>query len=235
MTTLDPASVLFQQIWECLRGSVDILILRNYESLPRHWGNDVDFLISKDALFLATSLCAEVAKANGFRIKTAEKPNDSLTTLYLHSDHHNCRELRLDFFTDLSKGWVEYARVEDVLQSKITYGEYYVPCVTHEAYLLLMKELFMYGRLRSRYASTFKEKYCGVDFSVIYALSDGLISRSTIKRLEADYSRIESVSLIPRPTFTNIFRARKMGRWLIGRLRFFISRLRGFIVGGKYG
>ena len=217
-------SLLFQALWRRLKTEIDILVLRNYERFPDDLGNDIDCLVPAESRANVLQICSEVSQQVNFSILKIEKPNISLMTVFFIDNCHSGDPLKLDFFSDLTKGWISFARSEDVLNKKTEYGEYYVPDLTHEAYLLLMKELFMYGRIRTRYIERFSIRYRDIDFEKVYALSSGLISKSSVKYIKDNYQSICQLRLYPKPTLRNIYRPIKIIHWLVHRVRFLLKQ-----------
>lgn len=217
-------SLLFQLLWRRLKAEIDILVLRNYESFPDDLGNDIDCLVPAKSHTNILQICSEVSQKVNFSILKIEKPNINLMTVFFVDNYQSCYSLKLDFFFAQTKGWISYARSKDILDNKTEYCEYYVPDLTHEAYLLLMKELFMYGCIRTRYIKRFSTKYRDIDFEKVYTLSNGLISKSSIKYIEDNYKSIEQLRLFPRPTLRSIFRPIKMMHWLFHRVSYLLNK-----------
>ena len=216
-------SLLFHALWRRLKTEIDILILRNYERFPDDLGNDIDCLVAAESRANLIQICSEVSQQVNFSILKIETPNISLMTIFFIDNRRSDDPLKLDFFTDLTKGWIKFAKSEDVLNKKTEYGEYFVPDLTHEAYLLLMKELFMYGRIRSRYIEKFSIKYRDIDFEKVYALSSGFISKASVKYIEDNYQSICKLRLHPKPTLRNICRPIKITHWFVHRARFLLK------------
>lgn len=219
---MERKSLFFQSLWRRLKTDTDILILRNYEMFPDNLGNDIDCLVPAESRSSIIKICAEISKQNNFSILKIERPNVSLLSIFFIDNLNSTNQLKLDFFSDLSKGWILFAQTKDIFDLKTDYGEYYVPDLTHEAYLLMMKELFMYGRVRSRYIERFSTRYCDIDFEKIYVLSCGLISKSSIKYIKDNYDSILQLKVHPRPTIKNVLRPIKIMNWLFHRVRFLI-------------
>jgi hypothetical protein len=217
-------SLLFKKLWARLKIEIDILVLRNYEGFPDDLGNDIDCLVPADSRAHILQICSEVSEQINFSIFKIETPSMNLITVFFNDNLHSDDLLKLDFFSGQSKAWVSFARTGDVLNNKIEYGDYYVPELTDEAYLLLMKELFMYGRLRDRYIERFSNKYQKIDFEKVYALSSGLISKNSIKLIEDNYSSICQLRLFPRPTLRNLCRPVTTIVWLVHRIGYLLKK-----------
>jgi len=219
-------SLFFQRLWSCLNDNIDILVLRNYEGFPEDLGNDIDCLVMKDSIVEIHVICREVSKKFNFKIVESIERNNSLLSFYFSDNYNPLDIVKVDFFSELSKGWLSYADTQEVLNKKIKFREYYVPNLTHEAYLLLMKELFMYGRLRDRYLGKFASKYKDIDFNEVYKLSEGLITSLSIKKIENGYGSIANLALKPRPTMKNILRPIVAISWLYCSTRYRLLSLR---------
>ena len=219
-------SLFFQELWTHLNSKVDILVLRNYEGFPEDLGNDVDCLVMKDSIVEIRNICREVSKNFDFRVIRSIQRNNSLLTFYFSDNYNPLDVVKVDFFSELSKGWMPYADTQEVLNKKIKFGDYYVPNLTHEAYLLLMKELCMYGRLRDRYLGKFTSKYKDINFNEIYKLSKGLITNLSISKIENEYSNIANLALKPRPTMKNILQPIMAISWLYYSIRYRLLSLR---------
>jgi hypothetical protein len=219
-------SLFFQGLWTYLNDEVDILVLRNYEGFPEDLGNDIDCLVMKDSIVEINAICREVSKNFNFRIVESIQRNNNLLSFYFSDNYNPLDIVKVDFFSELSKGWLSYADTQEVLNKKIKFGEYYVPNLTHEAYLLLMKELFMYGRLRARYIEKFTSKYKDIDFNEVYELSGGLITSLSIEKIENGYSNIANLALKPRPTMKNILQPIMAISWLYYSTRYRLLSLR---------
>jgi len=213
-------SLFFQELWTHLNNKVDILVLRNYEAFPEDLGNDVDCLVMRDSIVEVCAICREVSKNFNFRIVKSIQRNNSLLSFYFLDNCNPFDALKVDFFSELSKGWLSYADTQEVLYKKIKFGEYYVPNLTHEAYLLLMKELCMYGRLRDRYIEKFTSKYKNIDFNEVYRLSRGLVTSLSIEKIENGYSNIATLALKPRPTMKNVLQPIMAISWLYYSIRY---------------
>lgn len=219
-------SLFFQELWISLNNKIDILVLRNYEGLPEDLGNDIDFLVMKDSINEISAICREASKNLNFRLMKSIQRNNNLLSFYFSDKSNPLDTIKVDFFSELSKGWFSYADTQEVLNKKIKFGEYYVPNLTHEGYLLLMKELFMYGRLRDRYIVKFTSKYKDIDFNEVYKLSGGLINTLSIEKIENEYSNIANLVVKPKPTMKNILQPIMAMNWLYYSIRYRLLSLR---------
>jgi hypothetical protein len=213
-------SLFFHELWTHLNNKVNILVLRNYEGFPEDLGNDIDCLVMKNSIVEIHAICKEVSKNFNFRIVKLIQRNNNLLSFYFSDNYNPLDIVKVDFFSELSKGWLSYADTREVLNKKIKFGEYYVPDLTHEAYLLLMKELFMYGRLRDRYIGKFTSKYKDIEFNKVYKLSEGLITNLSIEQIESEYGNIANLELKPRPTIKNIVQPITAISWLYYSIRY---------------
>jgi hypothetical protein len=219
-------SLFFQELWIHLRNNIDILVLRNYEEFPKNLGNDIDCLVMKNSIVDVSTICREVSTNFNFRIVKSIQMNNNLLSFYFSDNCNPLDIVKVDFFSGLSKGWLSYADTQEVLNKKIKFREYYVPDLTHEAYLLLMKELWMYGRLRDKYIEKFTSQYKDIDFNEVYKLSGGLITSLSIEKIEDEYSNIANLVLKPRPTMKNILQPIMAINWLYYTTRYRLLSLR---------
>lgn len=136
-------------ILAALKPAVSFVILRNYEDLPKGWGNDVDILISPSDLALVRKITVDILRRSPHApaARTMERLN-------FWSARLPCidRELQIDFYTAISKAWANYADAKAILAARRPSNALFsVPDPLHELLLIAAKELFAYGRIRSRY------------------------------------------------------------------------------------
>jgi len=218
-------ALFFNELWLALSENIDILVLRNYEGFPQNLGNDVDLLVMDSSILSVLEICENISLNSRFKIVKKIERNNNLMAVYFSNRSNSLDILKVDFFTELSKGWLSYASTKYVLNNKIKYGMYFVPDLTHEAYLLLMKELFMYGRLRSRYVVRFASKYKDINFEEIYNISDGLVAKPSILKIVTHYSDIGNIVLTPRPTIKNVMQLTTAISWLYYTIKYRFFKL----------
>jgi hypothetical protein len=211
---MNSKSIFFETLWDSLNSQLDILVLRNYEEFPNNLGNDIDFLVMKESFPIILYICNEISVNSDYKISMLLRHNHCLISIYFENKTDSSDLLKVDFFSQLSKGWMSYANTEYILNNKTKYKKYNVPMLTHEAYLLLMKELLMYGRVRSRYIERFSLKYQNIDFNEIHKLSKGLVKRNSILKIEKYYHHMENFIFRPLPTIKNIFQPFLALEWL---------------------
>jgi len=215
-------SLFFQTLWKNLNQHIDILVLRNYENFPLDLGNDIDFLIRKNSIKKVEEIINDTCNMLEFSLHNKSKCYGYFG--FTISDNLNINNLiKVDFFTTLSKGWMDYAHTEEILSNKIHFKEYFVPLLEHEAYLIFMKEFFMYGYLRDKYHDKFMNKYANVHMDEFYKLSRGLILYSSISSIVDEYHNIHKLKIIVKPTLLNIFKLKIFLKWLILDVKFKIN------------
>jgi hypothetical protein len=155
MTNIDAeqsttASDLLVMVFEALIAEkFNFVVLRNYENLPNNWRNDIDILIEPIALDKAHEIIINVLLTAKNSLLT-----ESLKRLNYRASRCVCvdRELHIDLYSQLSKGWVSYADTGAILAAQRKYNSLFnIPDPTHELLLIAAKELFSYGKIRSRY------------------------------------------------------------------------------------
>ena len=227
MTNMQGRLEFFDGLWERLNASLNILILRNYEELPHSLGNDIDILISQSDIKRAIEICEEFSINSDFKIHHIEQPNHVLSSILFVSKSENnlSKPLKIDFFTQMTKGWIIYADTRYILENKTDFKSYKVPNLNHEAYLLLMKELFMYKRVRERYFSKFNNKYKNIDLDEFDKVSSNYISKKTILKIKPFLKTIDLLSLMPTPKLNSFFRPLRFFSWLYYSMRYRFSNL----------
>lgn len=128
-------------------------VLRNYERLPFDWGNDIDILIHPKDIAATTELVRRAFRLEvpGARYRQMARWN---FISYLIEDFE--RPLQIDFYTSLTKAWIVYADSDAVLsRTQRTPAGIRIPDPRDELELIAAKELFSYGRLRTKYHATF--------------------------------------------------------------------------------
>lgn len=143
------APELLSAMLQALGQALPFAVLRNYERLPEAWGNDVDIVIRPGDLPAARRVAADVLRRSG-----KDDEAKILERFCFWSVHVPCsdRELQVDFYTAITKGWLRYADAGDVLAARRqVHPLFCAPDPIHELLLIAAKELFAYGRIRQRY------------------------------------------------------------------------------------
>lgn len=133
---------------------IGFVVLRNFEELPLSWRNDIDILVRPSQLAQAHEIVLHTL-SNGSSSNISVLRRTGFLGLKVPCSD---RELQIDLYGALSKGWVAYADVELVLDKAVKFHELFdVPHENHQKLLLMAKELFAYGKLRARYHYLFDE------------------------------------------------------------------------------
>jgi len=146
---IDTAPQVLGELFGALSMNMDFLVLRNYEGLPKDWGNDVDILIRPCELSTGQEITRGVMRtsSNGALAKEMNRLNCWSVNLPCRD-----RDLHVDFYTAMSKAWVTYASSSTILDSRReVHPLFHTPDPMHELLLIAAKELFAYGRIRRRY------------------------------------------------------------------------------------
>lgn len=124
-------------------------VLRSYEELPDHHGNDVDILVARKDLQRAVTLLADIAEELGW-CKMAEVCRYGYNGLYFAPPNFNNRWLLVDLYTETHWRGLSYVSKDLILEYRIKYKYFHVASPGSEAALLLVKELLPWGRVKSR-------------------------------------------------------------------------------------
>jgi hypothetical protein len=148
--TVPNASDLLTKVFDALYDTkLPFVVLRNHEGLPFVWGNDIDILVEPVALDRAHRIVLETLQR-----ASESTPVESMRRLNFRATRRACadRELQIDLYSRLSKGWITYADTEAILSARQSkHPHFCVPDPIHEALLIAAKELFSYGEIRVRY------------------------------------------------------------------------------------
>lgn len=137
---------LLRRIFSALNLEASYVVLRNYDLLPDYYGNDVDILVSRDSYDRAR--CIIINECHAIDLKVLR-----ITTRYAYTGIYvdlRGRELLIDLYCDLVKGWIQYANPQLVLENRIPYKGFYVPIVEHEAAIVACKDICAYGKIREK-------------------------------------------------------------------------------------
>lgn len=146
---LDTAPQVLIALLEALGLALPFVILRNYEGLPETWGNDVDILIHPSDLPAAREIALGILRRS-LHFPAARM----MERLNFWSVNLPCtdRALVIDFTSAMTRRWFIYADTEVIFAARRRAQPLFcIPDPLHELLLIAAKELFAYGRIRSRY------------------------------------------------------------------------------------
>ena len=124
------------------------LVLRNYENLPYSFTNDVDLLVNKNDIREIESIITKTLNGKGYLKKTSNKFNFNS---YEIKDQNNNTIVKLDLFSGLSKGWISYMDISYMFKNRRKKDCFYIPSLESELFSLILKEMYMYGKVREKY------------------------------------------------------------------------------------
>lgn len=145
------ASSLLKKVFIALRAKIEFLVLRNYESLPDHWDNDIDILVLPENLKQAHTIICNILNLHAGAAST-----ETLIRINFRATRVICsdRLLHIDLYSAMSKAWIIYADTHNIMNSRRNIHPLFdVPSQIHEHLLIAAKELFAYGHIRRRYFS----------------------------------------------------------------------------------
>lgn len=142
-----------------LNGNFEYCILRNYEKYPQKIGNDIDILIKSANIDNIINKLKKYFKQNGllYKIKTKNKTFLSIICFY-ESKENTIESVQLDIWTKLLWRGIEWIDVDYVLNKKIKYKDFYVPCNGCEAAITTFKELVANGIVKEKYYESLTNK-----------------------------------------------------------------------------
>lgn len=132
--------------------NIEYCILRNYEELPEvNNSHDVDFLIhetdsSRNEEFLV-QICNNLHLTCIRRVKKEYVEN----WFFASQEYPLDGMIQLDFFYDGEWHGFQYLSADEVLQHKVKYKNFYVPCKRHEALMTLYSGLLWGGIIKAKY------------------------------------------------------------------------------------
>lgn len=143
------APELLERALSALDKDLPYVVLRNYEGLPLNWGNDIDILMRPDDLRRAKDIILGILnRGAGDQTLLAMARWNFWSVRLACSD----RTLQIDIYTGICKAWFTYAETEVILaSSRRGSAPFAIPKKVHELLLIAAKELYAYGRIRSRY------------------------------------------------------------------------------------
>jgi len=119
----------------------------------------------------------------------------------------------MDIFSGVTKGWVSYMEVDEILLTKTKRDCFYIPSLEVEIYCLIMKEMYMYGYVRSKYKKYFKEKLKSIDLNIIKSLLDKYLKRNSSEFILTNLNELYEVKHFPKPKLKLIFSFNNMVKW----------------------
>lgn len=212
--SLDTAPQVLTALLVELGPALPFVILRNYEGLPDIWGNDVDVLIRPSDLATVRKITLRILR------RSPHFPAACIMErLNFWSINLPCvdRELQIDFYTAMSKAWITYADSEVILAARRQIHPLFcIPDPLHELLLIAAKELFAYGRIRSRYHKHLAGHEAKA--SLVEALK--LFSKRLTKKsccLVAQALTDPTITGKPKPLLSTFMNSKTMWLWI--RLR----------------
>lgn len=150
------ASESLHDLFMELNKKFPVLVLRDFDRLPSEWSHDVDILVRPDQLSVAAKVSRFMFDISKFRSSFRE-----MTRFHFWSFSVMCedRELRVDFFSAISKGWIKYADDDAVRARAVKFHDLFrTPAPSTDSRLLVAaKELLSQGYIRPKYYKLFTD------------------------------------------------------------------------------
>jgi len=196
------------------KNNIRYCILRNYEQLPYDAGNDLDILVHADDR--SVLMQGIISIGANFEWSLVGKPcGFSLQALiFVKSDEH----LRIDMFSFLTKGWLRYADVNQVLATRVMYRDFWVASQDFVYFTVVIKEFLTYGYVRDKYKQLLVDSKVTesefIDFGKCFFTENSL--KALYHRLNTSPHDKASISLVPK--FLNVVKPVQILKWLFMRI-----------------
>lgn len=144
---------------DCLNNKFDYCILRNYEKYPQKIGNDIDILIrSNDINHVAKQIGRFFENINmQYKIKTRTSSFLSIICFYKTVDE-NIESIQVDIWTKLEWRGIEWIDVNYIIETRLKYNNFYIPCKGCEVAITVFKELVANGIVKEKYYNSLTSK-----------------------------------------------------------------------------
>ena len=153
-------------------------VLRNYNDLPRKWGNDIDIIIENEKK--AILIVFKLLKKYNYQNEIIYRKHFSLISIILYFKD---RELRLDFYNSISFAWIQYVKNEVIFQYvKKSHKNFYYLDKDISNILILVKEYFAYREIRKKYANLYFDDK-SITFRYIDYIFGNSFTKSTKKKI----------------------------------------------------
>lgn len=192
--------------------NISFLVLRNYDLLPISFGNDIDLLVLPSQVKKTREVIGRVASVNNFSL-TKERMRFNFQSLELHSNSNSQSIIKIDIFSGLTKGWVTYMSVDEILDKKIIRECFYIPTIEIEIYCLILKEMYMYGNVRGKYKSYFKQKLPYIDLDTLKSLLLSHLTKTSAEFILYNLNALYEVKHYPKPKLLLLFDFKNIVKW----------------------
>ena len=209
--------VVINDFIEYLNNSVEYVILRNYEKLPIEYGNDIDILISKNQALECIQQLEKITKKYGFKIDRIIKKY-CYFGVYINIDNNI---LLIDLFTDIVKGWVQYADRDLILSTRRQYNNFFIPLIEYEIGIIVFKEILTYSKVRQKYSQRMESASSDLDRHIFFSMFDNYFSKKNtdvvLKKIQNN--EIFSSELKVKPRLARFLRPFEFLKWLIKKIK----------------
>lgn len=184
-------TIIFEKF---IKHNVQYCVLRNYKGLPEDHGNDIDLLINKYDVDTAVKII--INKSEKFNYIYLQKLcRQGYIGIYFF-DKDILSIVQFDIYFGIYFKGVPLANVEDILDSRKIYKNFYVPAEGCEAAVTLPKDLLMHRSVKDREETRKRIAKCvsedSENFSKILSpiFGDQLTNKIIIKSIEQDWESI---------------------------------------------
>jgi thymidylate kinase len=141
---------LLKSVFEQLNTSeIAYCVLRNYDTLPQLFGNDVDLLVDENCIEDAGSLLLQTASECGWRVVKKQTRYGYHSYCLAPCDGTNV--VRIEFLGPCHWKGITWMSTETVLNRRVKRDIFYIPSSGSEAAVLVLKDILSQGYVKERY------------------------------------------------------------------------------------
>lgn len=130
------------------KAEIRYLVLRNYEELPEHTGNDVDILLDPKQLTDVQKVLKQLTGDSGWKIHNIGE--FACRAIYLFNED-TLEQVHIDFMCGLKWHMFYFVDDEIPLNARQPFKNFYKPDPVHEAVVNLMTRLIYGGYVKEKY------------------------------------------------------------------------------------
>lgn len=134
-----------------LEKSTGYCILRNYEQLPTHVGDDIDMLVDSNSDAIVDEVITPIIKKLGWDIHIKFRKEGFTPIICIYTTDDSVDTCQLDVYTQLLWRGNHYVDEKAVLATRYKFGDFYAACHGADLAITIAKELIGSGSIRKKY------------------------------------------------------------------------------------
>ena len=242
MTTQECASVdrfvatIFEQLE---RQKLPYIVLRNYDGLPGHVGNDIDILVAESELNRFSIVLYKTATREGWYLAQHAKRYGFRSFIFVPMPAIVTNQsLKWDVWAPISWKGFTWVDTEVALGNRQAHQNgFYIPAPGVEAATLLLKEVLQFGKIKSKYLGRIQQ-FAQADsegFKKVLEKPFGekLANHLVVQAQRGDWSNIENFYRFLRLTLVKNAIKHSIAFSLVSTLRFVMGHLRQYVRGQR--